>query len=204
VFKGHRWVPEENGYSINNIINEKIYDEYLKGKSYEDIIQNFSNSTFKGEYERIINMVDTKMGIILNEKSDAVAEGVGALGTGTSNNNTSLTPTNGSPQSVRGLSSDERSYNKETTSGIVDKKSILFFEGITRDSSTHIGDEIKKDQKGSYLDDKGGSKNKTRKTIKKQKKNRKTKSKRRYIRKTIKRFTKFKSSSSSNKKTRKV
>jgi P4 family phage/plasmid primase-like protien len=30
VFKGHRWVPEENGYSINNIINEKIYDEYLK------------------------------------------------------------------------------------------------------------------------------------------------------------------------------
>ncbi len=30
VFKGHRWVSEENGYSINNIINEKIYDEYLK------------------------------------------------------------------------------------------------------------------------------------------------------------------------------
>ena len=30
VFRGHRWVPEENGYSINNIINEKIYDEYLK------------------------------------------------------------------------------------------------------------------------------------------------------------------------------
>jgi P4 family phage/plasmid primase-like protien len=30
VFKGHRWMPEENGYSINNIINEKIYDEYLK------------------------------------------------------------------------------------------------------------------------------------------------------------------------------
>jgi P4 family phage/plasmid primase-like protien len=30
VFRGHRWIPEENGYSINNIINEKIYDEYLK------------------------------------------------------------------------------------------------------------------------------------------------------------------------------
>ena len=30
VFRGHRWVPEESGYSINNIINEKIYDEYLK------------------------------------------------------------------------------------------------------------------------------------------------------------------------------
>jgi len=30
VFKGHRWEPEEHGYSLNNIINEKIYDEYLK------------------------------------------------------------------------------------------------------------------------------------------------------------------------------
>ena len=30
TFKGHRWEPEENGYSLNNIINEKIYDEYLK------------------------------------------------------------------------------------------------------------------------------------------------------------------------------
>jgi len=43
VFKGHRWEPEENGYSLNNIINEKIYDEYLKVSNlYHQIALNAS------------------------------------------------------------------------------------------------------------------------------------------------------------------
>ena len=180
-----------------------FYNNYLKDKNYEETIANFSVPTFITSYESIKDIVDTKMGEILNEETDAVAQGVGAeANTVVDDNNTPLkTPPKGSPQGVSEFSTGR--INEETTSG---NKPIRKKPKPLDMGEGDIPLQSKEVDEGSFIDDdnKGGSKNKTRKMNKKQKKNRKTKSKRRYIRKTSKRFTKFKSSSSSNKKTRKV
>jgi len=56
VFKGHRWEPEEHGYSLNNIINEKIYDEYLKVSNlYRQMGMNAS-----GKEKEILVELETK------------------------------------------------------------------------------------------------------------------------------------------------
>ena len=182
------------------VLNEK------RCKTHEEIIANFSDPNFIKSYENIKDIVDKKMGEILNEETDAVAQGVDPDG---------VDPDASSVVTTDSLSNSEVNNTGITTRGSkssdsdnshnVGEKILYISSDDDSSNSSNDSDEIKVgNNKKSFIGNKGGSKNKTRKMNKKQKKNRKTKSKRRYLRKTSKHFTKFKSSSSSNKKTRKV
>ena len=153
-----------------------FYNNHLKDKSEEYILNSLKKNTdFKNMYDEIKNSVLSSGKYSIS--STSTGEGTGSP---LIMNSVRLLP-----KTTRESSGSETDDNAPPTR-------------VPPPTSGSLPGPINFDKKV------GGSKNKTRKMNKKQKKNRKTKSKRRYIRKTSKRFTKFKSSSSSNKKTRKV